>query len=283
MHTGQDPAEIASALVQLLSESGPGAVAFSGGVDSAVVAKAAHLAWGHQAVAVTAVSPSLSQADRRIAQQVAEEIGIRHVELPTSEFDRTEYRRNASDRCYYCKDTLYSLTRGQLADLGAAWLANGANLDDLGDHRPGMQAAADHSVRSPLIELKITKVQVRQLAEHWSLSVAQKPASPCLASRIAWGVEVTEERVRQVEQAESLVRSLCGGGDLRVRLEHNELARVEVPPEKLSRLCEPSVRNALVEGLKSLGFRYVTVDLEGFRSGSLNPPGLIPLRLPDPS
>lgn len=266
----QSIALIAKNLVDLLRSCGPVAVAYSGGVDSAVVAKAAMEAWGTQAVAVTAVSPSLAASELTTARDEALRIGIRHIEVSTDEFARPEYRRNAGDRCYYCKDTLYSLTQSKLSELQVSCIVNGANLDDLGDHRPGMRAAAEHSIRSPLIELVIDKKTVRALAHFWNLSVAEKPAAPCLASRVAYGVEVTEERVERVEHAEAAVRELTGITELRVRCEANELARIEVPLQTLTQLLEPSIREALVIRLRELGFRAVTLDLEGFRSGNLN-------------
>jgi uncharacterized protein len=236
------PAEHAATLIAKIRSYGPVAVAFSGGVDSAVVARAAVEAWGTQAVAVTAVSPSLAAVELQTARTEAALIGIRHVEIATEEFSRPEYRRNHQDRCFFCKDTLYSLTHTRLSELQVQCIVNGANADDLGDHRPGMKAAADHDVRSPLIELNMDKESVRSLARFWNLTVADKPAAPCLASRIAYGVEVTEERVGRIEQAEAVIREIMGLNELRVRCEANELARIEVP---LS-------------------------DLEGFRSGNLN-------------
>ncbi len=257
-------------LVARLRSYGSVAVAFSGGVDSVVVAKAAFVALGNRAVAVTGVSPSLAASELEIARREAVLVGIRHVELQTSEFSRTEYRRNAGDRCFFCKDTLYQLTHSRLQELGVAVIANGANTDDLGDHRPGMQAAIDHSIRSPLIEEGLNKAAVRELARYWNLSVAEKPASPCLSSRIAYGVEVTEARVFRVEQAEAILKSLTGIQELRVRHEANELARIEVPVDQMSRLLSPALRSQITTEFHVLGFRFVTVDLDGFRSGSLN-------------
>ena len=260
----------AQSLVDRLRSYGSVAVAFSGGVDSAVVANAAFIALGDRAAAVTAISPSLAASELEIARREALLIGIRHVELQTQEFNRPEYRRNAGDRCFFCKDTLYELTRSRLHELGVETIANGANTDDMGDHRPGMQAAVDHHVRSPLIEEGLNKAAVRELARHWNLSVAEKPASPCLSSRIAYGVEVTEERVFRVEQAEAILKAATGLQELRVRHEANELARIEVPVDQVSRLLETDLRARITKELHSLGFRFVTVDLDGFRSGSMN-------------
>lgn len=265
-----DIAQTARRLVDLLAGLKSVAVAWSGGVDSAVVAKAAVLALKDQAVAVTAVSPSLAESERRVAQSEAVAIGIRHVEISTQEFVREEYRRNAGDRCFYCKDTLYTLMSDRMKKLGVDVLVNGANTDDLGDYRPGMTAAEQHGVRSPLIELGINKAGVRRLAHHWELNVADKPASPCLSSRIAYGVEVTESRVRQVELAEVCVRELTGLQEIRVRCEAGDLARIEVPVTELTQLVHSDVRTELVSRLTELGFTNVTLDLQGFRSGSLN-------------
>lgn len=261
---------IADALIERLRTYGSVAVAYSGGVDSAVVAKAAALALGDKSVAVTAVSPSLASSELEIARREAILIGIRHIELQTLEFNRPDYRRNAGDRCFFCKDTLYELTASNLSNLGVNVIVNGANTDDLGDHRPGMQAAINHNIRSPLIEAGLNKAAVRQLARFWNLSVAEKPASPCLSSRIAYGVEVTEERVQRVEHAEAFLKVVTGIQELRVRHEANELARIEVPIDQISNLLEPSLRAQITAKFHSLGFRFVTIDLDGFRSGSLN-------------
>jgi uncharacterized protein len=256
-------------LLERMREYGPCAVAFSGGVDSAVVAKAAHLAWGERAVAVTGVSASLAEDELIEARRVAATIGIRHVEMPTREFAQAEYTRNAPDRCYHCKTELYTQMAEAAPRLGVSVIVNGANLDDRGDYRPGMRAAAEHSARSPLIECELTKEEVRQLAAFWDLPVWDKPASPCLSSRIAYGEEVTPQRVAMIEQAEHFLRE-HGLRELRVRYHRGDLARVEVPPQAFSRLISSPLAQELVTYFKSLGFKYVTLDLEGFRSGSLN-------------
>ncbi len=246
------------------------AVAFSAGVDSTVVAKAARLACGDRAVAVTAESPSLAAGELNEAIELAREIGIRHRVVRTSEFLDDDYLANPSNRCYFCKTELYSLLARMLPELGVDVIVNGANLDDCGDHRPGMQAAAEHSVRSPLIEAGLTKGDVRELARHWKLPIWDKPAMPCLSSRIAYGVPVTPERVRRIDAAEQFLANELGTRELRVRLEADELARIEVPLDLLPRLLEPELRQRTVAELEQLGFRCVTIDLAGFRSGSLN-------------
>jgi len=256
-------------LLSLVADLGSCAVAFSGGVDSAVVAKAAQLALGARAVAVTGTSASLAAGELDEAIAVARLIGIRHEILATDEFADPAYVANAPDRCYHCKTELYEQLEGAIERFGVAAVLNGANLDDCGDHRPGMAAAAEHRVRSPLLECALSKDEVRQLAASWGLPVWDKPASPCLSSRIAYGEEVTPQRVAMIDQAERVLRSL-GLRELRVRYHKGDLARLEVPLDALPRLAQPEVRQQLVEELKRLGFKYVTLDLEGFRSGSLN-------------
>lgn len=245
------------------------AVAFSGGVDSAVVAKAAQLALGDQAVAVTGVSDSLAQGELAEAERLADRIGIRHRVLSTDEFSQAGYRRNAPDRCYHCKTELYAQLEGMAEPLGASVIANGANWDDRGDHRPGMQAAVEHAVRSPLMECELTKAEVRQLAAYWELPVWDKPASPCLSSRIAYGEEATPERVAMVDAAEQFLKSR-GFREVRVRYHKGDMARIEVPLAETPRLVAPELREALVARLRELGFKFIALDLEGFRSGSLN-------------
>ena len=257
-------------LLDTLRDCGRVAVAFSAGVDSTVVAKAAQLACGDKSVAVTAESPSLASGELDQAIELAGQIGIRHRVLQTSEFLDDDYLANPANRCYFCKSELYSLLARMLPELGVDVIVNGANLDDRGDHRPGMQAAAEHSVRSPLIEAGLTKADVRELARHWALPVWDKPAMPCLSSRIAYGVAVTPERVRRIDAAEQFLANELGTRELRVRLESGELARIEVPLDLLPRLLEPELRQQTVAELERLGFRCVTIDMAGFRSGNLN-------------
>ncbi len=244
-------------------------MAFSGGIDSTVVAQAARLALGENAVAVTADSPSVPRAEIAEARELARRIGIRHLVVPTAEFADPDYVRNDGARCYYCKTELYSRIETLLPGLGVDVICSGANLDDQGDYRPGLKAAAEHDVRHPLQEAGFTKADVRALALAWGLPTWDKPASPCLSSRLAPGVTVTPERTARVEAAEQYLHGL-GLRECRVRLHEGELARVEVPATELVRFAAPEVRDGLVRRLKELGFRFVTLDLEGFRSGSLN-------------
>jgi uncharacterized protein len=257
-------------------------VALSGGVDSAVVAKAAHAALGDQALAVTGTSASLAAGELDEARRVAEFIGIRHEVIETREFDQPSYLENAPDRCYHCKTELYTRLDELVARYPGAVVVNGANLDDRGDYRPGMTAATEHAVRSPLLECGLTKADVRALAADWQLPVADKPASPCLSSRIAYGEEVTPERTAMIDRAEQYLRSL-GLREVRVRYHRGDLARLEVPADAIARLADPAVRRDLAEHLRKLGFKFVTLDLEGFRSGSLNQViGIETLRRPTP-
>jgi uncharacterized protein len=256
-------------LLAILGELQSVAVAFSGGIDSTVVAKAAQVALGEGAVAITADSASVPRREIEEAVELGHLIGIRHRLVATEEFDDPDYVKNDGTRCYYCKSELYDRIEGMLGELGVRVICSGANLDDLGDYRPGLKAAAEHAVRHPLQEAGFTKADVRALAKAWGLPTWDKPASPCLSSRLAPGVEVTRQRTGRVEAAEAYLRSL-GLRDCRVRLHEGELARVEVPASDLARFAEPEVRDDLVRRFKDWGFRFVTLDLEGLRSGSLN-------------
>lgn len=244
-------------------------VAFSGGIDSTVVARAAFEALGNRAIAVTADSPSVPRAEIAEAQGLAKRIGIRHVIVATEEFDNPDYERNDGSRCYYCKSELYSRIEQLLPNLGVNIICSGANLDDMGDYRPGLTAAAEHFVRHPLQEAGFTKADVRALAREWDLPTWDKPASPCLSSRLAPGLPATRERTAMVEAAEVYLKSL-GLRDCRVRLHEGELARIEVPIAEIAKLAQPDTRFELAKRFREIGFRFITLDLEGFRSGSLN-------------
>ncbi len=244
-------------------------VAFSGGIDSTVVAKAAHLALGERATAVTADSASVPRAEIEDARRLAKEIGIAHRIVNTEEFQDPDYLRNDGSRCYHCKSELYSRIESLLPELGNPIVCSGANLDDQGDYRPGLTAASEHAVRHPLQEAGFTKAHVRELARAWNLPTWDKPASPCLSSRLAPGVAVTTERTARVEAAELYLRSL-GFRECRVRLHQDELARIEVPLDGLKMLTAPGQYQALTARFHELGFQFVTLDLEGFRSGNLN-------------
>lgn len=240
-------------------------VAYSGGVDSAFLAFEAHRILGTGALAVTAVSPSLSRRERAAAADLARAHGFAHEEVATHELDREEYVRNGSDRCFWCKTELFEVLR-PVAQARRATIMVGTNVDDLGDHRPGIEAARGNGVAAPLADAGLDKNDIRILARRRGLPVAGKPASPCLASRFAYGVAVSEEALRRVDEAEEVIRSL-GIEVLRVR-DHGDLARIEVPPADVGLVADHA--SAIQTRLRDLGFRYVTLDLGGFRSGSLN-------------
>ena len=244
----------------------PYAVALSGGVDSAVVAKAAALS-GCSAVAVTATSASVSAVERNDASQLATDMGLGHHWIEPHELDDPDYQRNDLRRCYFCKSRLYSAISQSFPQ---HQILSGTNHDDLGDYRPGLEAASESDVQAPLAELGIGKRQVRQLARYWQLNVADKPASPCLASRIAYGVAVTPERLQRIEKAEKLLREL-GWDEFRVRLHADEVARLEVPPNSIARLAAEDVRTRLVDIANR---QAVTGDSHGRNSMVAIPPRL---------
>lgn len=241
-------------------------VAYSGGVDSAYLASAANAVLGDKALAVTAVSPSLARRELRAAISLAERRGWNHVVVDTAELDREEYARNAPDRCYWCKTELFDVIEPLASERNAA-IALGTNADDLDDHRPGSRAARERGALTPLADARLTKDDVRELSRRAGLPTAEKPAAPCLASRFAYGVRVTEPGLDRVDAAEESLRAF-GLRVLRVRDHGNDLARLEVPLDEIATVVDN--REAIAAALSELGFRYVTLDLDGFRSGSLN-------------
>jgi len=243
-------------------------VAFSGGVDSSYLAWAAHRALGADALAVTAVSASYPAAHRRIAEQVVRDFGIPHRFVATGEMASEAYRANRPDRCYHCKTELFQVLGALCDELGFDAVAYGVNTDDTGDFRPGHRAAAERGVLSPFLDAALSKAEIRALSRAAGLPTADLPASACLSSRLPYGTEVTPERLRQVEEGEARLHAL-GFRQLRVR-HHGELARVEIDPAELPRALDPEKARAIVAALKPLGFRYVSLDLEGYRTGALN-------------
>ena len=244
-------------------------VAYSGGVDSSLVAAVAARALGGRALAVTAVSPSLAPGEAEEARRVAGAIGVRHRIVRTHEVEDPAYLANGTDRCYRCKTELYDVLARVAEEAGGAQVVSGANADDLGDFRPGLRAAEEHAVRHPLVEVGMTKTDVREAARELDVPSWDKPASACLSSRIPFGVTITVEMLSKVGRAELALKEL-GFRQCRVRV-HGDVARIEVEAAELQRLAEPGVRERVVDALRALGYRYVTLDLEGFRSGSMNP------------
>ena len=243
-------------------------IAFSGGVDSAYLAIAASTALGPRALAVTADSPSYPDSHRRLALSIASDFGFAHEVIHTSELERPEYRANPANRCYYCKDELYGRLTALATERGLAVVIDGNNADDRGDYRPGRQAAREHGVKSPLDEADLTKDDIRALARAAGLESWNEPASACLSSRIPYGTEVSDEKLRQIEQAETVLRDL-GFRVFRVR-HHDSVARLEIARSEMQRALDPEVNARLVAALKELGYQYVSLDLQGYRLGSLN-------------
>ncbi len=241
-------------------------VAFSAGVDSTFVAAVAADVLGNRALAVTGVSPSIPASEVKEARSLAAQIGIRHMLLGTSEMDRPGYVENSPQRCYHCKTELYGLLEEMAERDGIAFVLDGCNMDDLGDHRPGRVAAAEHRVRSPLIEAGLTKTDIRELSKERGLPTWDKPAMACLSSRIPYGTPVTVEALDQLGAAEAFLRGL-GMRQLRVR-HHGDVARIEVELADIPLVVEH--RDRIVTRLRNLGYQYVTLDLVGFRSGSMN-------------
>jgi uncharacterized protein len=255
-------------------------VAFSGGVDSTFVLKVAHDARGDGVLALTTTSPTMPDEDRRSAIEMARLIGARHVLIDSNELEIPGYAQNPLNRCYLCKHNLFTVCTTKAREFGIDEIVDGLNLDDLHDYRPGIKAAAESHVRHPLVEAELTKAEIRELSRETGLPTWDRPASPCLSSRFPYGTQITMDGLRQVEHGEQLLHSL-GFNVARVRY-HGEIARLEVEAREIPRLLQPEVREMIDREFKKFGFRFVTVDLKGFRSGSLNE-GISATQSPRPS
>ena len=254
---------------RLIGEMERVAIAFSGGADSAFVLKVARDVLGAENVlAVTGRSDSLASRELDGATRLARDLGVEHVVLDTNEFQNPDYLANPHNRCYFCKVTLYSEIERFIRQRGITQIASGTNADDLSDWRPGLQAAKEHSVRSPAAEAGLTKQEIRLLSRELGLPTFDKPASPCLSSRVPYGEEITPQKLRMIDAAERCLQD-HGFRECRVR-HHGDLARIEVPVDAIPRLIEPTVSKAVDSRLREIGYAHVTVDLRGFRSGSLN-------------
>ncbi len=255
---------------EILRELKTVAVAFSAGVDSTFVLKVAADTLGtDHVVAVTGRSDSIASTELEQSTELAERLGVQHVMLDTDEFENSEYTANPTNRCYFCKTSLYAHMERFIAERGIQAIVSGTNADDLGDFRPGLAAADEHDVRSPIAEAGLTKADVRELSRRLGLETHDKPAAPCLSSRVQYGEQITPQKLRMIEAGEAFLRDRMGIPECRVRY-HNNLARIEVPLKYIPTLAEPENAMRIDEHFRSLGYAYVTIDLRGFRSGSMN-------------
>jgi uncharacterized protein len=243
-------------------------VAFSAGVDSTFLLKAAHMILGDRAIALTAASPTAPPGELEAAKEFTQSLGCRHIVLDSNELANPSFAQNPANRCFFCKDELYRICRAQADQLGIATIGDGTNLDDLKDHRPGLKAAKAWRIRHPLVEAQMTKEDIRRYSRELKLSTWDKPSSPCLSSRFPYGTEINLERLKKVAECELFLKQLQFR-EFRVRY-HGDLARIEVSQQEFDRLFDKATRDAVVEKFKQVGFRYVSLDLQGYRTGSMN-------------
>jgi uncharacterized protein len=255
-------------LTEILREQETILVAFSAGVDSTFLLKTAYLALGDRAVALTASSPTAPPGELEAAKNFATDLGCRHIVLDSHELANPLFAKNPVNRCFFCKDELYRICREEADKLGISTIVDGTNLDDLHDHRPGLQAANEWGVRHPLVEAEMTKNDIRRYSQALALPTWDKPSSPCLSSRFPYGTEIDLDKLRKVGACELFLKQLHFR-EFRVRY-HGDLARIELAPNEIDRMLDTSTRAAIVSKFKEVGFNYVSVDLQGFRSGSLN-------------
>ena len=255
-------------LQEILRGYGSAAIAFSGGVDSTFMLRAAREALGERMAAATAVSCFFPERERREAEDYCKAEGIRHILCYSNELEVPGIRENPKNRCYLCKKDLFGKIAALAEENGLAVVCEGSNMDDMGDYRPGLQAVAELGIKSPLREAGLYKAEIRELSRRLGLATAEKPSFACLASRFVYGETITEEKLNRVDRAEQLLLNM-GFSQMRVRI-HGDMARIEVLPEELPRLTEPANRQKIVKNLREMGFSYVTVDLSGYRTGSMN-------------
>jgi len=255
-------------LETLLRNTNGAIIAFSAGVDSTFLLKVAHSVLGERAIALTAASPTVPPGEFEVAKEFAQKLGCRHIVIDSNELANPSFAQNPSNRCFFCKDELYRICRDQAEILKIPTVVDGTNLDDLKDHRPGLKAAKEWDIRHPLVEAEMTKEDIRRYSRALSLATWDKPSSPCLSSRFPYGTEINLERLRKIGACEVYLKDLCFR-EFRVRY-HGDLARIELSAQEIGRFFDETTRQAVVKKFKEIGFNYVSLDLQGYRTGSMN-------------